>query len=145
MHHIVCIFVAIGAMHPFLHLYGIFYFGISEISTALVSGLACFDEQHGVPELGQYFPKCKVAIGVSFATLFVLIRALIWPYLAHYVTQDCLSILADGSAHSPTVVYAFLGCLCALTLLQFVWLFEIARRAPAEIREALAIDTRKKA
>lgn len=137
-HHVVCILVAIGAMHgQFLHLYGIFFFGISEVSTALVSLLACFDEQHGIAELGEHFPKCKMAIGSAFAVAFIAIRAISWPYLAYHVTVDCMTVLADGTAHSPFVVYSFLGGLAGLTLLQFFWLAEIIRRAPAEMRAAL--------
>ena len=137
-HHVVCILVAVGALHgQFLHLYGIFFFGISEVSTALVSLLACFDEQHGIAELGDHFPTCKMAVGSAFAIAFIAIRAVIWPYLAYHVTIDCMAVIAEGSAHSEGIVYAFLTGLAGLTVLQFYWLAEILRRAPAELRAAM--------
>lgn len=137
-HHVVCIFVALGALHgTFLHLYGIFFFGISELSTALVSALACYDEKLGVPNLGDHFPLCKLLIGGSFSAAFVAIRACAWPYLAYHVVIDCRTVLTEGTAHSVPVVYAFLACLLGLTALQFFWLAEIVRRAPGEIRVAL--------
>ena len=137
-HHLVCIFVAFGSLHgQFLHLYGIFFFGLSEISTAIVSALACFDDKLGVAELGDYFPNAKIAIGGTFTLAFIALRIVVWPYLSYLLTLDCNVLLADGTAHSPPIVYSFLGCLLGLTCLQFFWLTEILKRAPAELRAAL--------
>lgn len=66
-HHVVCILVAVGVLQEgFLHLYGIFYFGLSEISTALISALAAFDADHGVLALGDHFPTAKLVVGLAF-------------------------------------------------------------------------------
>ena len=138
MHHLVCIFVAYGALSgQFLHLYGIFFFGLSEASTALVSVLACFDEKLGVPELGDEHPLLKITCGISFAVSFIAIRIVVWPYLAYCLTLDCLQVLKEGSSHSEVIVWSFLACLLALTLLQFFWLAEIVRQARIEIPAAL--------
>ena len=140
-HHVVCIFVAAGCLTdpPFLHLYCIFFFGLSEISTALVAALAAFDDRLGVPQLGDYFPTAKVVVGLSFTLLFVALRVVAWPLLAYYgVYRDCQQVLSEGTAHSPPVVIAYLVCLFGVSLLQLVWLGEICRRAPAEVRAALA-------
>ncbi len=139
-HHIVCIVSALGCLHTrgWLHLYGIFYFGLSEVSTALLAALSTFDGAHGVVELGRYFPVTKLVLGLAFAAGFVVARAAVWPYLAFRgVFQDCREVLRDGTAHSPLIVCAYLTMLFALTVLQLVWLAEIARRAPAELRAGL--------
>ena len=107
--------------------------------------LAAFDDHHGIPELGGLLPLSKAAIGGAFALTFVAIRAVIWPVLAYHLTNDCRAVLADGTAHSPPIVYAFLTGLLGLTLLQFFWLVEIARRAPAEISAALSTARRSDA
>jgi hypothetical protein len=138
LHHLVCIYVAYGCVSgQFLHLYGIFFFGLSEISTALVTLLACFDEKLGVPALGDRYPLTKIVTGLSFAVSFVVIRVIIWPYLAYCLTLDCLAVLAAERAHSPAVVYSFLGCLFSLTCLQFFWLTQIVMEAGPEIKKAL--------
>ena len=42
--------------HPFLHFYSSFFFGISEVSTAILCALVLFDEQRGIPGLGKAYP-----------------------------------------------------------------------------------------
>jgi hypothetical protein len=44
------------ALIPFLHIYGAYFLGISEISTAILCTLVCFDKDHGVEPLAKAFP-----------------------------------------------------------------------------------------
>jgi hypothetical protein len=134
-HHIVCVLVAIGTLDGhFLHLYGIFFFGVSEVSTAVLSALASFDPEHGVAALGAALPVTKVLLGAVFAVLFVAIRLVAWPFLAYHLATDALEVLAAGEAHSQPVVVTFLAFLAGLTLLQFFWLTEIVKRAADELK-----------
>mmetsp|Transcript_14637 Transcript_14637/g.51439 ORF Transcript_14637/g.51439 Transcript_14637/m.51439 type:complete len:318 (-) Transcript_14637:78-1031(-) len=134
MHHSITLFVGWGGLHPFLHTYGTFFFGISEISTAALAVLAAFDGGgHGVVALEEGFPNLKVAVGCLFMVSFVAIRVVAWPFFAYHLTSDLLQVLAHGQAHSVFVCYANLGGLLALTLLQFYWLTEIVARAKVEL------------
>jgi hypothetical protein len=47
IHHISTGVLAVFALHPYLHIYGSFFFGISEVSTAVLCVLACFDDSRG--------------------------------------------------------------------------------------------------
>ncbi|KAJ1452912.1 hypothetical protein M885DRAFT_525580 [Pelagophyceae sp. CCMP2097] len=134
-HHIVCVLVAIGTLDGhFLHLYGIFFFGVSEVSTAVLSALASFDPEHGVAALARAMPVTKVLLGALFAVLFVSIRLVAWPYLAYHLANDAVEVLRAGEAHSQPVVVTFLAFLAGLTLLQFFWLTEILKRAADELK-----------
>lgn len=137
VHHFVVLFVAVCALEPgvgFPHLYGIFYFGLSEGSTAILCLLANFDtEGQGVEMLGDHFPLTKLVLGGTFAVGFIAIRCLAWPYLAYFFFSDCLAVLASGEAHSPTVVWAFVGCLGTLTAMQMYWLTLILQEIPKQL------------
>ena len=94
VHHIVTMTVALFALHPYSHLYGSFFFGVSEISTTILAVLALFDGEFGVPELESDFPNLRLAIGTTFAASFVVVRCMLWPYLTFFYCKDALEILA---------------------------------------------------
>ena len=48
IHHIATGTLAIFAVHPYLHIYSSFFFGISEVSTVVLCALACFDDSRGM-------------------------------------------------------------------------------------------------
>ena len=55
MHHLITGSVAFCALGPYAHMPGIFFFGISETSTAVLTIVANFDDQHGVPAMKVRF------------------------------------------------------------------------------------------
>lgn len=141
-HHIATIVVGVCCdAAAFCHLYGIFYFGISEVSTAFVSTLAAFDPQHGVPALSEHLPLTKAILGGGFIVSFLVIRIIIWPIVSWALVNDTLVVLNAGTAHSAPVVAVIMTMLSGLTILQFVWLGEIIRRVRdefAQIRQTMA-------
>ena len=140
VHHIVTMTVALFALHPYSHLYGSFFFGVSEISTTILAVLALFDGEFGVPELESDFPNLRLAIGTLFAASFVVVRCMLWPYLTFFYCKDALEILEAGDGvHSPLLVKVFMGGLIILSIMQVIWLGEICAKVYEEVLEPLLV------
>mmetsp|Transcript_18190 Transcript_18190/g.18241 ORF Transcript_18190/g.18241 Transcript_18190/m.18241 type:complete len:291 (+) Transcript_18190:43-915(+) len=129
IHHAATALLATCGFAPFLHFYSSFFFGISEISTAILCALVCFDDERGIPALAKAFPTVMKILGVAFAISFIGFRVVLWPWVSYYFWIDCLAVLNDGSVHSPPVVYLFLVANVFLTSLQILWLGEIFKTA----------------
>jgi hypothetical protein len=112
-------------LRPFLHVYAAYFLGCSEVSTAFLCALACFDVKRGVAPLAENFPLLMKAIGITFAALFVIFRVILWPYYCYYFWLDSLELLSSGTAHSLPVLYIFMIVNSGLTFLQIFWLKEI--------------------
>merc|ERR1711871_531179 len=132
VHHICTGTLAVFALHPFLHLYSSYFFGVSEVSTVVLCVLACFDDSRGIQAkdgsnlFAKLFPTSMKVIGVTFAVLFVVIRIVIWPIVSYYFWVDSLALMeTPEKTHSFPVVYTFLAFNVGLTILQFAWLAEI--------------------
>ena len=112
-------------LHPFLHIYACYFLGVSEVSTAFLCALVCFDAERGIPPLAKAFPGLMKTIGVAFAVTFIKFRIVFWPYFCYYFWLDALELLRTNSYHNIGVVYSFMVVNVGLTLLQFYWLREI--------------------
>ena len=134
VHHVVTISVAVLSMQPYSHFYGTFFFGVSEASTAVLSVLANFDEQHGLLELATNYPTLKLLTGALFIVSFVLIRCVLWPVLTYFYVKDALLVLEAHEAHNARIVWTFVVALSVLSVLQVIWLGEIG----ATVRKELA-------
>ena len=139
-HHLFSLLTAWGSLYPGCgHLYVVFFFGVSEISTAVLCLLANFDDQHGVIGLGQAFPVVKVVLGGLFVTLFILCRCILWPIFSYHFGRDVLMVLKHH-AHDPrtqqrrTWMKFFLVSLAGLSVLQVAWLGQIVVMANQELR-----------
>jgi hypothetical protein len=132
-HHCFSILTAFGSMYPGCgHYYCIFFFGLCEISTAVVCLLANFDDVHGVPGLGDYAPMLKIAVGTVFIILFVTCRCILWPIYSYYFAKDVLTALRENKkqhcakTHERRVwLKFFLVSLTGLSVLQIAWLGQI--------------------
>ena len=105
-----------------------FFFGLSEISTAAVCLLANFDDEQGVPGLGDAFPVTKVGIGTIFIVLFITCRCILWPLFAFFFIRDVRVALKGDDPRAKERrrwLYFFLTSLTSLTVLQIAWLGEI--------------------
>ena len=139
LHHFATASLAMFGLHPFAHLYGAFFFGISELSTAVLCLLALFGDESqpnvGCPALTQLYPNTKKVLGGLFAVLFIVFRVMIWPYLSYHFWCDCLQLLSqEDRIHSAGVVYVFLGSNIFLTALQILWLSEIVAAIKKELK-----------
>jgi hypothetical protein len=134
VHHAVVIVVSLFALHPFSHLYGSFFFGVSEVSTTVLAVVALFDAEHGVEELEWDFPVTRLVIGGLFAVSFLVVRGLLWPYLTYFYCRDGLRILeSDPDIHSRFLVKVFMGGLLTLSVMQVIWLGQIVLKLKEEL------------
>lgn len=127
-HHVFSMITAWGAMYPGLcHPYTVYYFGLSELSTAVLCLLSNFDDQHGVPGMGEAFPVLKVIIGAVFVTLFIILRCIIWPYVSLYFIRDVRQTLETGKISPATRRWLrfYMISLGGLSVLQVAWLGQI--------------------
>merc|ERR1712176_1056765 len=110
------------------HYYALFYFGLSEVSTAVLCLLVNFDDDNGVKGLGDAFPLTKVIIGVIFIVLFILCRSMMWPLATYYFVQDSLNALKNGTtykqSHKNWIRFVVISC-ALLSVLQSIWLGQI--------------------
>mmetsp|Transcript_20616 Transcript_20616/g.29771 ORF Transcript_20616/g.29771 Transcript_20616/m.29771 type:complete len:298 (+) Transcript_20616:22-915(+) len=138
MHHVLSLAVAWGAMYPsYAQIYSIFFFGISEVSTAVLCILANFDDDNGVKGLGDEFPILKVSIGVVFVILFIICRCILWPVFSYYFVRD--SLISLKSDHPMLkgrvgVIKMNIVSLSVLTVLQLSWLVLIGILAHKEFK-----------
>ena len=60
VHHVVTLTVALFALHPYSHLYGSFFFGVSEVSTTVLAVVALFDAEHGANAASRFCRTMRV-------------------------------------------------------------------------------------
>jgi len=142
LHHLAAGLAASLGMQPMGHAYGVFYMGISEISTVVLSILGLFDEQMGIPGLDLAFPLLRTIFGVTFAILFIVFRAIIWPVMTKHFCDDIASALKrDGVLETDSMKISLRllrSCCLGLTLLQAIWLVQIIMVFCEEIPKLLA-------
>lgn len=142
-HHVLAIFSAGGGLIPgACHFYGVFYFGISELSTGILCVLINFDDEHGVVGLAAAFPLLRAVLGGLFAVSFVIIRVFLWGTVTYHYFQDVWQAYQDNHPKMTSArrLFFFFNniSLGFITLLQVVWLFEILRMASVEL-EAMGV------
>ena len=141
-HHVMCLFVAYGALfHGAAQYWAPFYFGVSEVSTAILCLLANFDDEHGVPGLADAFPEGKVVLGALFAVAFIICRVFCWSFCSYYFVVDALLAIKNTDSRRAVArpyVKVFLGALTGLSALQVIWLGQIILVATEEIQKLTA-------
>ena len=141
-HHIFAGFTAWLGMYPGTgSMYGLFFMGMSEISTCVLCLLANFDPQFGVSGLDEAFPNTKIALAAAFVVSFLICRIVLWPIFTYHFLFDCLKALKRDSVKETSKVKSALVMMMissvGLTILQFVWLGEIITTAREEITALL--------
>jgi hypothetical protein len=139
-HHIFSLFTAWGSMVPGCgHYYTLFFFGMCEISTGVLCLLSNFDDDHGVPGLGDAMPMTKVVLGGIFVVLFIVCRCLLWPVFSRYFVNDCFLALKGDDHRTKSRrgwLRFFLVSLTGLSILQIAWLGEIFSQGKQELAKA---------
>jgi len=129
-HHVFSLFTSWVAIGPFFaHFYAVFYLALCEISTCVLCLLANFDDEHGVPGLGEAFPLTKLAVGAAFVVLFIICRCIAWPVYAYYFFNDATQAfkeMDDRLTRERQWWLRFLNIsLSSLSFLQIVFLAQI--------------------
>ncbi|KAL3817199.1 hypothetical protein ACHAXA_007742 [Cyclostephanos tholiformis] len=137
LHHILAGMAAWGGMYPgCCHFYALFYFGFSEISTAVLCLLANFDPVYGIPGLGDAFPKTKLILGALFVISFVICRLVLWPFTTYYFARDTMMAIksdvprANGRRGYLWIIYC---CCVGLSLIQLLFVVMIVKTGKEEI------------
>lgn len=136
LHHIFAGAAAWGGMFPgCCHFYSFFYFGFSEVSTAILSLLANFDPEFGVDGLDRVFPVTKFALGGLFVASFVVCRLIMWPFFSYHFAKDSMRAiksdlpLAEGRRG---YLWVIMTCCAGLSLIQLVFVGMIIENGKAE-------------
>ena len=132
-----------GGMYPgCCHFYALFYFGFSEISTAILCLLSNFDPEFGVPGLDLAFPKTKIILGALFVASFIVCRLVMWPFWTYYFHKDALRAIrsdvprADGRRGYLWIIW---GSCVALSFIQVVFVGMIVKVGAEEIEKLMAL------
>jgi hypothetical protein len=141
LHHLFAGAAAWGGMFPgCCHFYALFYFGFSEVSTAILCLLANFDPEFGVQGLDKVFPKTKIVLGALFVTSFIVCRLIMWPFVTKYFFQDFWKAVrsddprAEGRRGYLWVIYC---CCVGLSLIQLVFVAMIVKVGREEIEKLM--------
>lgn len=141
-HHLFAGAAAWGGMYPgCCHFYALFYFGFSEISTAILCLLSNFDPEFGVKGLEDVFPKTKIVLGTLFVTSFIVCRLVMWPFVTKYFFRDWwLAVKSDdpraeGRRGYMWVIYC---CCVGLTAIQGVFVAMIVKIGREEFDKLMA-------
>ena len=119
-HHAVTCLLALLSFAPFLHYYGIFFFGVAAVSNVPLSFVDIFT--------AAGFVGCDKAARSVFALAFLAIRAAYWPVVSFGFWQDSVQALrSEQGVHSTVAVLTYLGANIGLTLLQFLWTTKVVR------------------
>ena len=126
-----------------LHSYALFYFGFSEVSTAILCLLANFDPEFGVVGLEHVFPITKIVLGALFVTSFIVCRLIMWPFWSKYCIKDILAAIrsdlpqADGRRGYLRLI---LTCCIGLSLIQLVFVAMIVKTGREELAKLMGTE-----
>ena len=130
-----------GGMFPgCCHFYAIFYFGFSEISTAILCLLANFDPKYGIAGLDEAFPKTKLILGGLFVLSFIVCRLILWPYATYFFARDTMRAMKSNvpRVHGRRGYLRIIYCCCVfLTLIQLLFVAMIVQTGKEEIGKFL--------
>uniref|UniRef100_A0A7S2KRI4 TLC domain-containing protein n=1 Tax=Skeletonema marinoi TaxID=267567 RepID=A0A7S2KRI4_9STRA len=142
IHHIFAGAAAWGGMFPgCCHFYALFYFGFSELSTAILCLLANFDDQFGVVGLEKVFPKTKIVLGALFVTSFIVCRCIMWPFVTHHFFKDTKKALASThplAASRRNFLHLLRFCCFGLSLIQFFFVAMIIQTGKEELAKLMS-------
>ena len=117
-HHTTTGALAFFGKNPYVHYYGLFFFGIAELTNIPLTFVDVF----------KYFPKLKAKFSVVneisrviFAVSFIILRLIVWPVISVEFWKGSINLVQTGEAHSNFVVLFFLLANIFLTGLQFLW------------------------
>mmetsp|Transcript_11017 Transcript_11017/g.23548 ORF Transcript_11017/g.23548 Transcript_11017/m.23548 type:complete len:330 (+) Transcript_11017:266-1255(+) len=141
LHHIFAGAAAWGGMFPgCCHFYAFFYFGFSEVSTAILCLLANFDPEFGVEGLDAVFPKTKIVLGTLFVTSFIVCRLILWPFWSYHFMRDTLAAIRSKAPRAEGrrgYLRLIIGCLVGLSFIQLVFVYMIVQIGKEELEKLM--------
>lgn len=120
-HHLVTGSLAYFGLAPYLHYYGLFFFGVAELTNV---PLTIVDVFKYFPDLAKKLSILNEISRISFAASFIILRLIVWPYFSYHFALGSINLLTTNfhtQCHSGFVVGFFLFANVFLTGLQFFW------------------------
>lgn len=137
IHHFLMAFVAWAGVYKFPCCYYLFFFGFVELSSIPLAIVDIFHPKNGLNDLLTIYPplaSLNEIAKVSFALLFMLVRALYFPYVVGtMLLPDIVELIPSATSPQALVLGAIAFASSALTLLQLYW----AKLVMKNIRKAL--------
>lgn len=131
VHHAVTATLAYFGLHPYLHIYAGFFFGLSELSSMALALIVLFvNDRHSqvyIKDIEKDYPTLQLVIGVFFSLTFFAVRVVAWPYVSYLFWKDCYALFQENKIHSDAAFYTFLLANIFLTSLQIFWFRDIVK------------------
>lgn len=126
LHHVASGLCAFFSMHPFLQYYGLFFYGVPEVSSV---PLTIVSLSKSFPFIKEDYPKLHNFGKWSFGVLFLIIRLVMWTYVSFFYWKDTVHLLtADETPHSMFIVGYYCFANVVLTSMQYFWGYKIIRQ-----------------
>ncbi len=138
-HHLITAALGYFGLHPYLHGYGLFFFGVAELTNVPLTAYDIFKYMKAAKWQEKYATTFTVA-KLSFAVSFVILRLIVWPMTSYPFWKDSVALLQSGKAHSNFVVLFFLLANVFLTFLQFFWGWKIVESVLPK-KDSIAVTT----
>lgn len=129
-HHVLAAAVSYFSLeYQYLHYYGIFYLGLSEVSS--ISLVLINLAKHFPPTAGSPFHMfVEFICGPLFVITFFYYRVVLWWKVNALLWSDALVVIQNGMAEKlrpgkSFVLYAFLAFNIPLSILQLYWFWLI--------------------
>lgn len=130
-HHTVTSLLAYVCLHPALHYYACFFFGVAETTNLPLSIIDTFKY---FPEYKKRFPMLDMVAQGAFALGFYGIRIFYWSMVQYELFNMLIPKLLENTVHSRVVVCFFAGAALFLSALQWWWGFKIAQSIADVVR-----------
>lgn len=117
-HHVVTVALVYLTFHPFLQYYGMFFFGMPEVTSVPLIFIVIFKH---FPGLKVRFADFNWACRWVFGVLFLAIRLGMWSWVSVQYWMVTITILRNGTSHSVLVHVFFMAANVFLTTLQWIW------------------------
>ena len=131
VHHAVTALLAYFGLHPYLHIYVSFFFGLSEISSMALALIVLFvNDRHSqvyIQDIEKDYPTLQLVIGGYFSLVFFIVRVIAWPYVSYLFWKDNYALFMEDKIHSNIAFYIFLIANLFLTTLQIFWFKDIVK------------------
>ena len=129
-HHFATAMLGYFALHPYLHYYALYFFGLSEIINTPLTILDIFKY---FPQYEKISPIFNLLLKGFFVVSYFLFRVFFWTYYSYEFWIGSIDLLVSNNAHSPFVVIFILVSNLFLTGLQFYWGFLILKLLRSEV------------
>jgi hypothetical protein len=141
LHHAASGLCALFSVHPFLQYYGLFFFGVPEITSVPLTFVSM---TKSFPFLKTDYPYIYEMSKWSFGVLFLLIRLVLWTYVSVFYWIDTVHLIQEGTAHSMFVVGYYCFANVVLTSMQYFWGYKIITQIMNDGKEVKTVSDKKK-